>query len=80
MQILAVDGHSRPGRPRNTWEHVIMEDLGVKGLSREVAQNREPMLAWNNNGLKNDDDDDDDDDDGDELLLTSELVTPSLHS
>ena len=67
MQILAVDGHSRPGRPRNTWEHVIMEDLGVKGLSREVAQNREQsnpclpldiihglknMMTWNDNGLK----------------------------
>ena len=40
VQILAVDGHSRGGRPRKTWEHVIMEDLRVKGLRREVAQNR----------------------------------------
>ena len=38
--ILAVDGHSGHGRPRKTWEHVIMEDLCVKGLRREVAQNR----------------------------------------
>ena len=38
VQNLAVDGHN--GRPRKTWEHVIMEDLCVKGLKREVAQNR----------------------------------------
>ena len=25
VQILAVDGHSGCGRPRKTWEHVIME-------------------------------------------------------
>ena len=25
---------------QETWEHVIMEDLCVKGLRREVAQNR----------------------------------------
>ena len=40
VQILEVDGHSGRGRPRKTWEHVIMEDLRVKGLRREVAQNR----------------------------------------
>ena len=39
VQNLAVDGH-RHGRPRKTWEHVIMEDLRVKGLRRKVAQNR----------------------------------------
>ena len=39
-QNLAVDGHSGRGRPCKTWEHVIMEDLRVKGLRREVAQNR----------------------------------------
>ena len=38
VQILAVDGHSGHSRPHKTWEHVIMEDLHVKG--REVAQNR----------------------------------------
>ena len=27
VQILAVDGHSGHGRPRKTWEHVIMEYL-----------------------------------------------------
>ena len=27
VQNLAVDGHSGRGRPRKTWEHVIMEDL-----------------------------------------------------
>ena len=32
VQILAVDGHSGHGRPHKTWEHVIMEDLRVKGL------------------------------------------------
>ena len=37
VQILAVDGHSGRGRHRKTWEHVIMEDLCVKGLGREVA-------------------------------------------
>ena len=40
VQILAVDGHSGRGRPGKTCEHVIMEDLCVKGLRREVAQNR----------------------------------------
>ena len=40
VQILAVDGHSGCGRPCKTWEHVIMEDLRVKGLRREVAQKR----------------------------------------
>ena len=40
VQNLAVDGHSGRGRPCITWEHVIMEDLRVKGLRREVAQNR----------------------------------------
>ena len=40
VQILAEDGHSECGRPCKTWEHVIMEDLHVKGLRREVAQNR----------------------------------------
>ena len=32
VQILAVDVHSGRGTPRKTWEHVIMEDLHVKGL------------------------------------------------
>ena len=40
VQNLAVDVHSGRGLPRKTWEHVIMEDLRVKGLRREVAQNR----------------------------------------
>ena len=31
VQNLAVDCHSVRGRPRKTWEHVIMEDLHVKG-------------------------------------------------
>ena len=40
VQNLAVDGNSGRGRTSKTWEHVIMEDLCVKGLRREVAQNR----------------------------------------
>ena len=40
VQILAVDGHSGRGKPGKTWEHVIMEDLRVKVLRQEVAQNR----------------------------------------
>ena len=40
VQNLAIDSQSGRGRPRKTWEHVIMEDLRVKGLRREVAQNR----------------------------------------
>ena len=40
VQNPAVDGHSGPGRALKTWEHVIMEDLRVKGLRREIAQNR----------------------------------------
>ena len=40
VQNLAMDGHSGRGRPRKTWDHVIMEDLRVKRLRREVAQNR----------------------------------------
>ena len=40
VQSLAVDGHSGRNRPCKTWEHVIMEDLRVKGLRRGVAQNR----------------------------------------
>ena len=40
VQILAVDGHRGRSRPCETWEHVIMEDLCVKGLRQEVAQNR----------------------------------------
>ena len=40
VQILAVDDHNGRGRPRKTWEHVTMEDLRVKGVTREVAQNR----------------------------------------
>ena len=39
VQIIA-DGHSGRGRPGKTWEHVIMEDLRVKGPRREVAQDR----------------------------------------
>ena len=39
MQIIAVDGDSGCGRPRKTWEHVIMEALHVEGIRREVAQN-----------------------------------------
>ena len=32
-------------RPCKTWEHVIMEDLRVKGLRREVAQNRAEWIS-----------------------------------
>ena len=38
VQNLAVDGHSGSARPHKTWEHVIMEDLHVKGLRQEVAR------------------------------------------
>ena len=40
VQILAADDHSGHGKPCKTWGHVIMEDLRVKGLRREFAQNR----------------------------------------
>ena len=69
MQNVAVDDHSVRGRPRKTWEHVIMEDLRVKDSDERLPRIMQsgdlplhdqsmPMLAWNNNGLKNDDDDD----------------------
>ena len=38
VQILAVDGHSGRGRPHKTSEHVIMEDLCVKGLRQNRAE------------------------------------------
>lgn len=37
LEIARVSGR---GRPRKNWEQVISEDLRVKGLQREVAQNR----------------------------------------
>ena len=45
VQNLAVNGHSGHGRPRKTWEHVIMEDLHVKGLRREIAQNHAELRS-----------------------------------
>ena len=45
VQIHAVDGHSGRGRPLKTWEHVIMEDLCVKGLRQEVAQNNAELKS-----------------------------------
>ena len=48
VQNLAVDGHSGRGRPRKTWKHVIMEDLCVKGLRREVPQNRVEICHYMN--------------------------------
>ena len=37
LEIVAQSGR---GRPHKTWEQVISEDLCVKGIHRELAQNR----------------------------------------
>ena len=39
VRNLEIAGVSGRGRPRKNWEQVISEDLRVKGLQREVAQN-----------------------------------------
>ena len=40
IRKLKVDGRNGSGRPRKTWEPIIKEDLHVKGLGSEAAQNR----------------------------------------
>ena len=40
VRNLEIAGVSGRGRPRKNWEQVISEDLRVKGLQREIAQNR----------------------------------------
>ena len=40
IRKLEVNGMNGHGRPRKTWEQVIKEDLRVKGLRNEAAQNR----------------------------------------
>ena len=40
IQNLEIVGESSRGRPRKTWEQVITEDLRIKGVHRELAQNR----------------------------------------
>ena len=37
---LEIVGQSGRGRPRKTWEQVLSEDLRVKGIRRELVQNR----------------------------------------
>ena len=40
VRNLEIGGKRRPGRPCKTWEQVVSEDLRVKGIRRELAQNR----------------------------------------
>ena len=40
VRNLEIAGKGRPGRPCKTWEQVVSEDLRVKGIRRELAQNR----------------------------------------
>ena len=60
VRNLEVSGVSRCGRPGKTWEHIITEDLGVKGL---------------NHKLKNDDIDDNDNDDIKSLFKLTDIST-----
>ena len=39
VQNLEVNGVNGCSRHRKTWEHMIMEDLHVKGLRKDLAQN-----------------------------------------
>ena len=40
VRNLETAGASGHGRPPKNWEQVVSEDLRVRGLGQEVAQNR----------------------------------------
>ena len=40
VRKLEIPGQVKRGRPRKTWEQVLNNDLKVKGIQRELAQNR----------------------------------------
>ena len=37
---IIVAGQRRRGRPRRTWDEVVLSDLAVNGMDRALAQNR----------------------------------------
>ena len=39
-RTIKVEGDVGKGRPKKTWEEVIMSDLKQKGATRDLAKNR----------------------------------------